>query len=147
ARSAGLILTADAQNMSEGKLKELQSELGRATANRIEKQSIVDSSGPRRDKSLPEVLDSGPMETYQTKLADLRRQLVELTVTLTPEHYKVKQLQAQIDELETAKENERSNIIKRMNIQYEAAQKRENELKKSFGEEAQIYTSQTQQLI
>jgi polysaccharide biosynthesis transport protein len=145
--SEGLILTSDTQNLSEGKLKELQSELGRATANRIEKQSLVDSNVSGRDKSLPEVLASGPMETLQTRLADLRRQLVELTVTLTPEHYKVKQLQAQIEELEAAKETERSNIIKRMGIQYEAAQKRENALQKSFDAEARVFSTQTQRLI
>jgi capsular exopolysaccharide synthesis family protein len=87
------------------------------------------------------------METYQTKLADLRRQLVELTVTLTPENYKVKQLQAQIDELEALKDKERSNILKRMRIQYDAAQKRENELRKSFAAEAQTFSYQSQQLI
>jgi len=147
AKSAGLILTSDTQNMSEGKLVQLQAELGRAAANRIEKQAIIESSSSGPAKSLPEVLDSGPMEMYQTKLADLRRQLVELTATLTPEHYRVIRLQAQIDELEAAKEKERSNIAKRMTIQYDAAQKRENELQKSFNAESRVVASQTQQLI
>jgi polysaccharide biosynthesis transport protein len=147
ARSAGLILTSDTQNLTEGKLKELQSELGRATASRIEKQSTIDSTESGRTNSQPDVLDSGPMQAYQTKLADLRRQLVELSVTLTPENYKVKQLQAQIDELETLTDRERNNILKRMKIQYDAAQKRENELQKSFKAEAQTFSYQTQQLI
>src|SRR5215471_15914734 len=91
ARSAGLILTSDTQNLAEGRLKELQTEMGRATANRIEKQSAMDSNESGRRNSVPEVFNSGAMEAYQNKLADLRAHLVELTVTLTPEHYKVKQ--------------------------------------------------------
>ncbi len=52
----------------------------------------------------PEVLDDATLKDYQVKLTDLRRQLAELSSTLTPAHPSVKKVQAQVDALEAALE-------------------------------------------
>ena len=147
ARSNGLLFTSETSNVSEEKLKVLQTQLAQASAERIQKQAVYESSLSSPTESLPEVLDSGPMGSYQVKLADLKRELADLSATLTPEHYKVKRVQAQINELEAARERERTNIIKRIRIDYEATQKRENQLLKNFDDQAKVITNQQQKMI
>jgi polysaccharide biosynthesis transport protein len=146
-RSAGLLFTSDTQNISEEKLKNLQTQLAQASGDRIAKQSVYESSLSSPEESLPEVLDSGPMAQYQVKLADLRREYAQLSVNLTPENPKVKQIEAQINEVEVAREKERSNIIKRIRIEYEAAQRRESALQKDFGKQTGMVGDEAQKLI
>src|SRR5262249_4866962 len=93
------------------------------------------------------VLDSGPMAIYQTKLADLRRELAELSATLTPSHYRTQRVQAQIDELEKERAKERANIISRIRIEYEAALKRENELRRVYDQQTQALAAQADDII
>src|SRR5438093_1037755 len=87
------------------------------------------------------------MGQYQAKIADLRRQLAELSATLTPAHYRVQQVQAQINELEAAREKERTNIISRIRIEYDAALKRENQLRGEFEAQSQVLANQANDLI
>jgi capsular exopolysaccharide synthesis family protein len=87
------------------------------------------------------------MSSYQVTLADLRRQRAELSATLTPAHYRIKRLDAQIQEVEAATERERSNIIKRIRIDYDAAVKRESQLQKDFDAQYRLLDSKAQKLI
>src|SRR5262245_27788949 len=146
AKSKRLVFTG-AQNVSEDKLKQLQTQFLAASADRIARQAAWESSQNSPTESLPSVLDSGPMATYQTKLADLRRELAELSATLTPSHYRTQRVQAQIEELEKERSRERSNIISRIRIEYEAAAKRENELRRSYDEQTQALAGQADDII
>ena len=51
---------------------------------------------------MPQVLDDPTLRDNRARLADLRRQLSDLSVTLTPANYKIQQLKAQIADLEAA---------------------------------------------
>ncbi len=147
ARKTGVMFTSDSQNVAEEKLKLQQAELSKARTERIAKQSVYESSLSSPTESLPEVLDYGPMASYQVKLAELRQQLAELSVSLTPAHYRVKRLQAQIDELQAAQERERTNIIKRIRIEYEAALRREKQLEADYSAQSRLVASQAELLI
>jgi len=146
AKSKRLVFTG-AQNVSEDKLKQLQTQFLAASGDRISRQAAWESSQNSPTESLPSVLDSGPMATYQTKLADLRRELAELSATLTPSHYRTQRVQAQIEELEKERSKERANIISRIRIEYEAALKRENELRRAYDEQTQALTGQADDII
>jgi polysaccharide biosynthesis transport protein len=146
AKSKGLVFTGT-QNVGEDKLKLLQSQLLTASADRITKESVWQSSQNSPTESLPSVLDSGPMSAYQTKLTDLRRELAELSATLTPSHYRTQRVQAQIDELEKERTKERANIISRIRIEYEAALKRENELRRLYDQQAHALAGQADDII
>src|ERR1051326_1920736 len=147
ARTKGLVVTSNTQNFSEDKLNKLQTELLAASAERVNKQVVYESSLSSPSESLPSVLDSGSMGQYQIKIAELRRQLAELSTTLTPAHYKVQQVQAQIDELEAAREKERTNIISRIRIEYDGAVNKENQLRREFEAESQNLANQSNDLI
>ena len=126
AKAKGLVFTSGTDNISEDKLKQLQAQLLAASSDRIAKQSVYESSLSSPTESLPSVLDSGPMSGYQAKISDLRRELADLSTTLTPAHYRMQRIQAQINEVEAAREKERTNILSRIRIDYEAALKKES---------------------
>jgi polysaccharide biosynthesis transport protein len=151
ASESGLIVTSDSndgvQNIGEQRLIQLQAELTRAQAERIVKESIYRENAQRATEDRGSVLDSGPMANYQMKLADLRRELADAATSLTESHPKVKRLQAQIAELETAQSSERTYIVNRMRTEYEAAVRRENQLSVDFANESKIVSSQDQRLI
>jgi uncharacterized protein involved in exopolysaccharide biosynthesis len=147
ARSSGLLFTSDTQNVSEEKLKQLQGSLTSAQALRISREAQYEASKSSRPEALPEVLDSGPVSTYQVQLTELRRQLAELSSALTPEHYKIKRLQAQISELETVLGRERGAILKRIRNEYEAALRTENQIRAEYDRQVRLISGQAEDLI
>jgi succinoglycan biosynthesis transport protein ExoP len=147
AKAKGLLYTSGSENASEVKLKQLQTALVSASADRIARQAAYDASLSSPTEALPSVLDSGPIGSYQVKLTDLRRELAELSATLTPAHYKVQQVQAQIEQIESEAKKERTNIINRIRIEYNASVNRENELRREFEMQSQLLATQSNDSI
>src|SRR5207247_8500540 len=119
--ASSLTFTSEKGSVDEDKLRQLQGEFARAQAERITRQSQFGITLSSKPEALPEVLDNGPLRDYQVRLTDLRRELAELKASFTPAHYKVKRVQAQIDELQPAIDKERGNILNRIRNEYEAA--------------------------
>lgn len=147
ARKAGLLFLSETQNLSEDKLRQLQTQLADARANRIAKEAEYEASKSGSPRSLPEVLDSGPINSYQLQLTDLRRQLVELSSALTPSHYKVKRVEAQIAHIETAMHDERTNIINRIRNEYQAAERTENQIRAEYDRQIRLLSGESEDLI
>jgi uncharacterized protein involved in exopolysaccharide biosynthesis len=118
ARASGLVVTSKDEDIAEQKLIQVQAEVSRAQADRIARESVYRTAMAQPAESLAEVLDQGPMAQYQSKLGDLRRELADASTALMPEHPKVKRLEAQIEELESAKSRESGNILNRMRTDY-----------------------------
>ncbi len=138
ARSSGLMFVSEKHSVAEEKLQQLQAELSRAQAERVAKQSRYEIAKALPVDSLPDVLDSGLLREVQSKRTDLGRQLAEAQTLLTPSHYKVKQLQAQVAELDTVLARERSNILNRIGNDYEAARRREQLLTTAYTNHAAL---------
>lgn len=142
--AAGLMLTPDKQSdVQVESLMRIQDELARAQADRMAKQSVheVTSSGPI--DAMPQVMDNTRLSGYQSRLADLRRELADLSSQLTPEHYKVKRVQAQINELEGTLKREREAVLLRVNNDYKAAERRERLLQAAFASQAAVVVYKT----
>jgi capsular exopolysaccharide synthesis family protein len=142
ARAAGLLFTSEKDNVAEEKLRQIQQELSRAQADRVTKQSQYELATTASTDSLPEVLDDATLKDYQVKLTDLRRQLAELSSTLTAAHPSVKKLQAQVTTLEAARETERADVTRRIQNEFESAQRREKLLAASYEAQARVMTEQ-----
>ena len=142
ASSAGLLFTAEKDNVAEAKLRQLQEELSKAQADRVTKQSQYERAATASPDSLPEVLDDTTLQDIQVKLTDLRRQLADLSASLTPLHPTVKKVQAQVAALEAARDTERSNVIRRTQNEFESAQRRERLLTASYEDQARVVTEQ-----
>jgi succinoglycan biosynthesis transport protein ExoP len=136
ARSSGLVITAETGNVADQKLQQVQEELSKAQATLIDKQANFEIARDNPVESLPATLDDPTMRDYRLKLTELERQHAELSSTLTPEHFKVRKVEAEIAELQTALEKERGNIVRRAADEYQAAQRREKLLARSYAEQA-----------
>ncbi len=142
AKTTGLLYTSDKESVGEEKLKQLQQELSRAQSERIVKQSQFEMVGSRASDSLPETVSDEPLRDYQAKLTDLRRQMAELSTSLTPLHPKVKRVQAQIAEVESAIGKARGNILVRMRSEFESAKRREQLIGAAYASQASLVADQ-----
>ena len=89
------------------------------------------------------MLDDPTLREYRLRLTDLQRQLVELTATLTPAHYKVQRVQAQIEELQSAVQNQRALTLSRIRSEYAAALRREEFLATAYADQQKVVTDQS----
>jgi len=142
ARASGLMFTSEQHSVAEERLRQLQVALSEAGADRAAKQSRYELGTTSSPESLPEILDHGPLRDYQLKLTDLRRQLAELRSTYTDSHYKVLQVRAQLQELETAMKNERSHIVERIRNEYDSAVRRESLIEGDYANQAELVAQQ-----
>ena len=142
ARDTGLVFTAEKDNVAEAKLRQLQEELSKAQADRVARQSKFELTRTVSPDSLPEVLDDATLKDYQVKLTDLRRQLAEISSSLTPAHPAVKKVQAQVATLEAALERERANVTTRIQNEFESAQRRERLLAASYDAQSHVVSEQ-----
>ncbi len=147
ARAEGLQFTSETENVAEEKLKQVQQELSNAQAARVVMQSRHELVSRAAAESLPEILDDRALGDYQAKLTELRRQHAELTSTLTPAHYKVKRVEAQIETLETAFNRQRANVLARIKNEYETAKRREKLLAKDYAAQSSVVSEQAQRTI
>ena len=138
ADAAGLLITSDKGNVAEEKLRQLQEELSRSQAERVARQSRYETAASSPPDSLPEVLDSEAMRSLRAQLNDLRRQLSELSVQFTPAFYKVKNVQAQIAEIESILKKQRADIVDRIRNEYESALRREKLVAGAFADQALV---------
>ena len=142
AQASGLLFTSEKDNVAEEKLRQLQEELSKAQADRVASQSKYELASTASPESLPEVLDDATLKEYQVKLTDLRRQLAEISSSLTPAHPAVKKVQAQVTTLELALDKERTNVIQRIRNEFESAQRREHLLAANYASQARLMSEQ-----
>src|SRR5580704_13364118 len=125
----------------------LQDEVDKAQADRVDKQAKFEEAKSKPAESLPETIDDPTLRDYRLKLADLQRQLVELSATLTPEHYKVQRVQAQINQMQADMERQRTNVLRRVGNEFAAATRREKLLQQSFIEQQKTVANQSDKTI
>lgn len=128
----GVTFVLDQQNLADSKMRQLQADLSAMQADRIAKQSRWELARSSAIDSLPEILDDGRMKELRGKLTELRRERAQLTATLTPAHYKVQRIDAQISEIEQTLQKEQSNLVQRIQNEYDAAMKREKMTSESY---------------
>ncbi len=138
-----LTLKEGGASVAEEKLRELQAELMKAQASRVEKQAQYEISTSAPPDSLPMVLDSSQLRDDQVKLDDLRRQVAALVPPLTEANPKVQHLRAQIREIEDSLAKEKNNVLERMHNEFQAASHRETLLNSAYrSQEARVSLEQ-----
>ncbi len=146
-RLLNLMFTGDKQSAELDKLKDIQGALSGAEADRIAKESAYRTAISSSPDSVPEILDNARVTEYQSELSDLQRQLAQLSAQYTPEHPKVKQIQAQIAQLQQSFQQKRSDILGRIRNDYQTAAMKERMLASAYKQEAQIVSDQTQKTV
>lgn len=126
ARQQGLIYTNNnSQSISEEKLRELQSELSKAQAERVDKQSRAEVAHSAAGEVVPDALNDSNLRAMESTLTDLRRQEADLQVVFKPDYTKTKRIQAEISTLETAIKAKHAEIVSRVDQELLESQHRE----------------------
>ncbi|MEP6714104.1 MAG: polysaccharide biosynthesis tyrosine autokinase [Terriglobia bacterium] len=141
-KKSGITFTGDQDTLANSKLRQLTADLAGIQAARISKQSAYEMIKSKPIESIPDILGDANLRAYQAKLADLRREMAQLTSTYTPEHPKVKAIQAQITELQGTFEKERGNVVQRIENDYLAAKRQENLLISAYNGQAGAVVAQ-----
>lgn len=141
-RASGLMFTDGTISIAEQKLKQIQEQLSTATADRMLKQARFEAASRDAHDSLPEVLSNTTLNQYRVTLTNLRQQLADAETLLTPNHYKVKQLRAQVRELEEALATEQSNIVAGLRSDLGSARAREALLSAAYARQANLVSEQ-----
>ncbi len=147
ARTSGLTFTSEKVNLEEVRLREMQDDLSRAHADRVAKEAKSEEAKSKQIEALPEMLDDPTLRDHLLKLTDLQRQFVELGATLTPEHYRVQRVQAQIAELQSAVRKQRRLILSRISNEYTTARRREKFLADAYTKQEKVVADQSSKAI
>jgi capsular exopolysaccharide synthesis family protein len=147
ARDSGLIFTDEKTNISAEKLRDIQLALSRSQDDRIGKQSRSEMAASSPADALPDVLNNASLQAERAQLTDLRRQLAELLTTFTPEHIKVRRLQAEIGTLEAAVTRDRQAILDRIRNEYQEAERRETLLAAAYAGQARLVSGEGEKAI
>ena len=107
------------------RVQQMQADLGAVQADRINKQTRVDLAKSGSVESVAEITDDGGVKAIREKLAEVRRERAQLLSVYTPENPKVRKMDAQVAELENMLNNERANLLKRLQNEYDVAARRE----------------------
>src|SRR5262249_37071798 len=134
-------------SVDEAKLRQVQEELSKAQAVRFTKQSQLGIAASGQLESLPQVLDNKTLQANQDKLTDLRRQNAELRSKFAPGHYKVKAVEAQLEEVEIALAKERSNLTQGMRNEYDAALHNEKLLQRAYADQSKLVSQQAAKAV
>ena len=134
-------------NITEEKLSQLQTELTRAQADRVNKQSRYELAVSARPDTLPDVLNDKNLGEYQTKLTELRREKAGLDETFTVEHPRVKRLEAQIAAVQASLDRQRTDILALIKNEYDSALRREKLIENSYQQQTGLVTDQGEKAI
>lgn len=146
AAASNLMFTGENSSVAEQKLRQLQAELSVASADRIAKQARYEMARDRPE-SLSEILNNEALVANRAKVNDLQRQLAQVLTSYTPAHYKAKQLQAQIDSLESVVTKDRGDILKRIRSDYEGAVIREKLLAQAHDQQSRLVSAQSNAMV
>jgi capsular exopolysaccharide synthesis family protein len=134
------------ENLADEETKQLQAELSRAQADRMLRQAQFETSASGSAEALPQVLDSATLREYQANLTTLRRELAELSALYKPNHYKVVQVQAQIQEVEAEIQKLQENVLLRLRTEYVMASRRERMLVEAYANKTKSNVAQAEKV-
>jgi succinoglycan biosynthesis transport protein ExoP len=125
AKASGMAFEAGKDSIDDARLRQLEDELSKTQVEKLTKQSKLELAQQVGPDSIPEVLDDPTIREYAIKLTDLRRQSAELNSNLMPAHYRVQEVERQIDAMKGALEKARSNMLDRIRNEYDAVVRHE----------------------
>ena len=147
ARKEGLIYTGDKQNVSEEKLREMQTELLKVQEDRVEKQARFEIARRATPESVPEALNDSNVRAMESNLTDLRKQEAEMRITFKPDYSKAKRLHAEIESVESAIESKRTVIVSRLDNELQESQRREQLLGAAYAKQTRLVTDDSEKSI
>ena len=149
ARDSGLIFTdtSEETNVATEKLQQVQQALSVATADRISKQSRFELAKNSPPDTLADILSDQGLQDLAGKLDDARRDEADLNAIYNPQYSRVKRAHAEVSALENAFLEKRTDIVKRIENDYNQAVKNEKLLAATYDAQAREVTGQDEKTI
>lgn len=139
ARRNGLVfLETDkgaSQNVANERLQQVQEQLTKVQAERYEKEALYRLVLTGESGALPGVFQNKLLQDLSERLAELKREHAQLSTTFNPDYPRVKEIQSQIDDIETSLRDERKRAADSIVNDYSAAVHRENLLQQALEEQ------------
>src|SRR5205807_1386196 len=117
------------ENVANERLQQLQEELTKAQTERYQKEALYRLVQAGDYGSLPGVVENKLIQDLSERLADLKRELAQLSTKFNAEYPRVKEIQSQIDEIEGTLKEERQRAADKITNEYFAALRRESLVK------------------
>ena len=131
----------DRETIAEAKMRQLAGAETGAQEARIAEQSRLDAGGLAGPVTI-EPLETDALARYRLKLTELRQKKAELSETLKPAHFKIKQVQAEIEEVERSLQYEQTGLMGRARGRLDAATRREKSLQRRMDEQSSLVAQQ-----
>ncbi len=141
-QKSGTDIFPDQATLADTKMGSLRTDVAAIQADRIAKQTRWELAQKTPSENLPDVMNDPTMQSLKGEITTLRRDMSQLTATLTPEHLKVQRIQAQINETEKALEKEKAGFLKRVQSDYESAVKQEKLLTGAYNAQTHSVSAQ-----
>jgi succinoglycan biosynthesis transport protein ExoP len=142
-----LMFTSERNNVSDEKLRQLQTALAGAQMDRIAKQSRFEMFQTSSPEALTNMLNDPALREYESKLADLERRRAEMATMFTSEYAKMKQIDAQIASLQSSLQSQRAAIVQRIRNEYEETTRREKLLSDNYISQAHLINREAEKSI
>jgi len=127
------LLGADeSDNIVTDRLKQLNEELTQAEADRIVKEGRFRLASPGNAELIGSLAPSTTLQVLRTQEADLRAQYAQISAKFGNGYPKLRELQEEIAQVETAINGEGENIKTRLANEYDAASKSESMIRTQF---------------
>ena len=142
-----LVYTSGQQNVSDDRLRQVQTDLVHARTDLVEKEARRELAGSAKIEFLPDVVKDGDLRQLQARLIDLRRHEAELLIVFKPEYTEVKKVRAQAEELESAISVQRTSIVGRIANEYKESQQRETLLTAAYDDAVRSAAEESQAAV
>lgn len=137
----GLMLSNESNSVGEDGLRQMQAELVKAEADRMEKEAQTAVASTSTADSTPNVVDNPAYAASKAKLADLQGQVAALVPPLTEANPKIIHLRSEIAQLQSSMVSQRSDSGKRLQNEYAAAKHREDLLALAYRAKESVVSS------
>jgi polysaccharide biosynthesis transport protein len=149
ASRSGLFFIDDQKqtNVATEKLQEIQQQLSTATADRIAKQSSFELAKHSPPDAIAEVLNDPNLQALSARIDDATRQVASLTAIYNPGYPKLQEAQAEVASLQQAFATHRADLLRRIETDYQSANRREKLLANAYDAQAGEVAGQDQRAV
>jgi succinoglycan biosynthesis transport protein ExoP len=133
----GILGVDEKQNIVMSKLTEINEQLTKAQADRIEREAAYQQLRRASSDSVSADAHTSNLQRLREQEADLQAQIAQMAVQFGPEHPKIRELKIRLKTVENSIERENKNILARAENEYLVALQREKMLQTALDAQKQ----------
>jgi succinoglycan biosynthesis transport protein ExoP len=149
ASRSSLFFTDDQKqsNVATEKLQQVQQQLSAATADRIAKQTVFELARKSPPDTLAEILSDPSLQSLSARLDEATRQVASLSAVYNSGYTKLQQAQAEVVSLQKAFTQRRTDLLKRIQTDYQGADRREKLIATAYDTQAREVAKQNEKAV